>query len=972
MGAFPTTRTHSGIGVGGEFTVSEEADLSAVAAIAASTAGHFLRKTGVDTYESVAAAVMATATTGTDFSISTSGTAHTFNLPDASATARGVINTGTQTIAGDKTFSGAILFTGSTSGAGPSVPGTTTDNAIVRWDGTTGTALQDYTSNAPTITDAGSMTLNADLFLANAVGVVIGHSTQLVLGEVTAETQIIGTDETDGSLVILVASETDALAPILKLVKNANATVGTFTTSVADNEELGKIQAYGTDGSDADTLIAEIGFVVDDASITGGQIGGEILFSTATSGGTLTEVVRIDSDSEVHVTGHIDLDHTATANDTHSLEVATDAAGFGDVKSLDIVYDTGTLSTGEDAAVILVNINELDATGGSVAGIEFLATTGGADDLHAILVGAGIDPIEQESGTFANPTTGTNNTASTDVAAMIDGSTGTNTTIWVNDNDFIIIGAAAAFTEIQFVMNTVAGNPGLQPTFAYSTTGSGNFTTFSPIDGTNGFRNSGVVAWEASDLTSHATNSDTGTFDIRITRTSNNQGSLSLFYAQTAATVVLSWNAAGVITSSGLVVGTGTTSVFVVDDISALTGANNTIAGSGAGAALTSGARNTFFGFEAGAAAINDNDSTFVGYQAGRVNVGQGVTAVGSGALDANTTGGSNTAIGLNALGALVGSNEFNTAVGATALLLATGGAHNTAIGNASLDSLTTANFNTALGSRSMQDNQTGASNTAVGYFSLNNVTAGGNTALGESAGDLLTTGSGNIILGHDADPSANDATNEFVAGSATQAITNVYFGEGVADATPPAYTINGTGGSGTDTAGATLNLAGGKATGAALGGSIVLQTSVVGSSGSTLQSLTARLTIDLSGHAVFAAGTTPADVAGTPGTAHFGSLTATGGLGGNTTISSTGVGGIGGGGLFSPQGLVVWLLQRRRLQQVELGERMPLQLELAAWDHYLAQVQKRVVLEVRSHLRRVMAVQWRQEPGRTWVGHRV
>lgn len=133
----------------------------------------------------------------------------------------------------------------------------------------------------------------------------------------------------------------------------------------------------------------------------------------------------------------------------------------------------------------------------------------------------------------------------------------------------------------------------------------------------------------------------------------------------------------------------------------------------------------------------------------------------------------------------------------------------------------------------------------------------GNNLAVGDtaSAGQLRATAVGYganaahqyaSVFGY---ASTTTAAYQFVCGSSSGPTDNWFGGKGVTNATPTAWTLNGTGGSGTDIAGGALNLAGGRPTGAGVGGSVVIQTAPAGASGTTLRTLVARLTVDQLGN---------------------------------------------------------------------------------------------------------------------------
>lgn len=197
---------------------------------------------------------------------------------------------------------------------------------------------------------------------------------------------------------------------------------------------------------------------------------------------------------------------------------------------------------------------------------------------------------------------------------------------------------------------------------------------------------------------------------------------------------------------------------------------------------------------------------------------------------------------------------------------LASGAARNIIVGNAAANQVTTGDDNIVLGDNAYLTATTGSRNVGIGSNALQGAdgAANDNTAVGHGAGSAAGTGSSRLTLvGSFADLSGGAysdglalgygatlrASNQGVIGSGSAPITDLYIGEGVHDASPPTgVTINATGGSGSNVAGAPLRIAGGKGTGTGAGGKVLIATAPAGASGATQNALVDRAEWDSAG----------------------------------------------------------------------------------------------------------------------------
>lgn len=269
---------------------------------------------------------------------------------------------------------------------------------------------------------------------------------------------------------------------------------------------------------------------------------GSIIFAGATNlQEDNTNFFWDDTLNEIEIVGSQRITHLASVSDDHALEIDVNSAGFGDVRAIEINYNASTLAATEDEAAILISIDESNTGGGRISALEVLSTNEGSAEVYALEVGATIHPIIQSAGTFGDMDVAERNGVD-QLAAFTD--TGTDIPIFVANTDKVSIGDIAKFEEIECIFSTFASNPGVKPTFEYST-GSGTWAPFTPTDGTNGCRNNGVISWLVGDIPGWLIGASS-MFLIRMTRTQGGLGTVpieSIF--QIAAVTEHKWDANG-------------------------------------------------------------------------------------------------------------------------------------------------------------------------------------------------------------------------------------------------------------------------------------------------------------------------------------------------------------------------------------------------------------------------------------------
>ena len=247
-------------------------------------------------------------------------------------------------------------------------------------------------------------------------------------------------------------------------------------------------------------------------------------------------------------------EHTAGIAGTRAKHIDVRPNGFDDTSAIVTVLDLEGSSDNIRAKGINFNADVTGATNAHVNAIEVskVGDLGSGTRVDAVDVRGEVGVIDHHSGA-----TGATDTAFkfddsgasfTDVTTAF-GSSGTDVSIFDEENDLIYIGHASQFDTIEVILDTVASGGGAKPVFEYSQ-GSSAWNTLPVSDDTNKFRENGNIFYALpGDWATDTVNGVATKFWVRIRRTASNLSTVPIEDTiKVASSVDYGWDKNGDVT----------------------------------------------------------------------------------------------------------------------------------------------------------------------------------------------------------------------------------------------------------------------------------------------------------------------------------------------------------------------------------------------------------------------------------------